>query len=244
MGDYAGSAPDSLLTLNQHQEHPTEVADLQGKRLVVASETEAHARLRTQLIKKITGESTIKARRMYGNYFEFRRTSKIFLQTNNKPLIREDTEAVWRRIHLVPFMATIPAAERDPRLMERLREEAPGILAWLVRGCLEWQHAGLQPPQEVAEATRSYREESDPLADFINDCCAIDPDFVTATGELRRAYEAYCTEKGMRPVGGRTFAERLQQLQCTADRNASGRFWRGIALVDTAANFMGCHVED
>ena len=103
-----------------------EIADLQGRRLVIASETEIAARLRIQLVKKLTGETTLKTRRMYGEWYEFQRTHTIVLQTNNKPVIREDTEAVWRRILLLPFNTIIPAPERDTRLLEKLKAEAAG----------------------------------------------------------------------------------------------------------------------
>ena len=234
LGDYAGTAPDSLLVLNARQEHPTEMADLQGKRLVVASETEATAKLRVQLVKKLTGEVTIKARKLYRDYVEFPRTHHLVLQTNNKPRISEDTEAVWRRIKLVPFNVVIPAPERDPLLLDKLKDEASGILAWLVFGCLAWQREGIQEPEEVQDATQHYRADSDPLKDFLDDCCCIGPEFTTKSGDLRRAYEHHCEQQGIKPLSGKALFQRLEHMGATVDRNnAIGRFWRGIGLVNS-----------
>lgn len=112
MGDYAGEAPPDLLLMRSNPEHPTELADLCGRRLVVASETDEGRRLRVQLVKRLTGNSRLKARYMRGDYFEFARTHKMILTTNNRPVIKETTLAIWRRIQLVPFSVTIPPEEQ------------------------------------------------------------------------------------------------------------------------------------
>ena len=233
LGDYASIAPDSLLVLNNRQEHPTEIADLRGKRLVVASETEATAKLRIQLVKKLTGEVTIKARRLYQDYIEFPRTHHLILQTNNRPRINEDTEAAWRRIKLVPFDVIIPTPERDEQLLDKLKAEAPGILAWLVFGCLAWQREGLQEPCEVQDATRHYREDSDPLKEFIDDLCHIGPECSVKSADIHAAYKHHCEAEGINPMSGRAFTTRLTKLGATAYRQHSGRFWRGIELVNS-----------
>lgn len=198
LGEYATVAPDSLVTVNAGQEHPTEIADLAGRRLVVATETEEGKRLRVALIKKMTGDATLKGRKMRQDFFEFRRTHKTWLITNHRPAIRESKNAVWRRLHLIPFTVVIPRAEQDRNLLGKLRDEAPGVLAWAVRGCLDWQRDGLEPPRAITSATRQYRRDSDPLADFIRDCCVVDGEhetFVTRK-EIAAKYLAWCEEVG------------------------------------------------
>jgi putative DNA primase/helicase len=239
-GDYSSVAPDSLLTMSNSPQHPCELADLQGRRLVIASETEATSRLRLQLVKKLTGERTIKARRMYGEWYEFSRTHSIFLMTNNKPRVSEDSEAAWRRIRLVPFNVVIPEPERDPHLAEKLQAEASGILAWLVMGCLAWQTEGLETPEEVGSATQHYREESDPLGEFVGECCQLGPEHSTPSGELRRAYEQHCQSQGTKPITGKAFTTRLARLGATAGRTYAGRCWQGIGLTSEMA-FAGAH---
>lgn len=231
VGDYAGSAAPDLLVSGKHSEHPTELADLQGRRLVVASETEHGAPLRLQLVKRLTGDARIKARRMRQDFFEFPRTHKLVLVTNNRPRVQEDSEAVWRRLRLIPFNVTIPAEERDAKLIDKLRGESAGILAWLVQGCLNWQHNGLQSPRAVLAATAAYRDESDPLADFIQDCCQLDENAWTATADIRAAYEQFCHENGQKPLGATRFRGAMRRHGLEPSRTWQGRGWQGLTLV-------------
>ena len=137
MGDYGIEAAPGLLILKQgYSEHPTEIADLAGRRLVVGWETEEGQHLRIQLIKRLTGNAKIKARYMRQDYFEFDRTFKVILCTNNKPSVQEQTVAVWRRLRLIPFNVTIPENEQDKSLLHKLKCEWSGILRWAVQGCL------------------------------------------------------------------------------------------------------------
>lgn len=198
LGDYAGTAPDSLLTVQTHNEHPTELADLCGRRLVVASETEEGARLKVQLVKRLTGDNRIKARFMRQDFFEFERTHKLIIVSNNKPLIRETKHAIWRRIRLVPFSVIIPQEERDPQLTEKLKSEWPGILSWLVEGYRDWRENGMRTPQEVLLATQTYQSEQNPLADYFADHCIQGSVFRVSRNELYVDYTAWCQKNGER----------------------------------------------
>jgi putative DNA primase/helicase len=197
LGPYAEEAPDGLITLRQGDEHPTEIADLHGKRLVVASETEEGRKMRIGLVKKITGNKYLKGRFMRQDYFQFERTHKTVLVTNNRPIVTESSNAIWRRLRLIPFTVTIPEAKQDKHLTDRLVAEWPGILAWAVRGCLEWQarRCDLEFPRAVQEATQEYRNDSDHVADFLTECCV---DWRGHEGQnmrtpKERVYGAYCT---------------------------------------------------
>jgi putative DNA primase/helicase len=173
MGPLAAEAPEGLVTARRSDEHPTEIADLHGKRLVVASETEEGRKMRIGLVKKLTGNKYLKGRFMRQDYFQFERTHKTILVTNNKPLVTETSNAIWRRLRLIPFVVTIPEARQDRRLTEKLVAEWPGILSWAVRGCLDWRarQCDLELPAAVQEATEEYRDESDHVADFVTECC-------------------------------------------------------------------------
>ena len=105
----------------------------------------------------MTGGEPVSARYLYGEFFEFHPQFKLVLATNHKPEIRGTDEAIWRRIHLVPFGVTIPKPEQDKRLLDKLKAEAAGILVWALEGCMEWQTDGLMPPQAITEATKTYR---------------------------------------------------------------------------------------
>ena len=230
MGDYAGLAAESLLMVGRHEEHPCSLADMQGKRLVVASETESAGRLKMQLIKRLTGDETIKARRMRENYYEFPRTHKTILQTNNKPRINENSKAVWRRVQLIPFNVIIPDDKKDTELLRKLKAEASGILNWLIGGCLDWQRQGLGEPLEVKHATEAYREESDPLREFLEERCVESPGAWTATGDLYAAYSRWCESSAERPMGKNLFTEGLARRGYEPEKRGGVRGWNGVEL--------------
>jgi len=231
MGDYADVAPPDLLLQRHNDEHPAELADLMGKRLVIASEAEKSRRLRVQLMKRLTGDRTLKARFMRENYFAFERTFKVVLITNNRPRVDEDSEAVWRRLRLIPFNVVIPLERRDANLGDKLKQEAAGILNWLLAGCLAWQRERLGEPPAVAQATAVYRESCDPLADFLKDCCVLVPAAWVDSDRLRAEYGRWANEQGEQPVSGRDFSDLLRRRGCTPQRRHSGRGWLGIGLL-------------
>ena len=119
--------------VSNNDRHPTERADLLGKRFVAAIETEQGRKLAEVFVKEATGGDPIRARRMREDFWEFQPTHKVFLATNHKPIITGTDTAIWERIRLVPFRVTIPPDERDTTLPDKLAGELPGILAWAVR---------------------------------------------------------------------------------------------------------------
>lgn len=214
LGGYSGKAAPDLIMARKNESHPTEVADLWGKRLVVASETDEGRKLRTSFVKETTGDETLKARYMRGDFFTFRRTHKLVLMTNNKPRVTEGKHAIWRRLKLVPFMARIPDREQDRQLGEKLRRESVGILAWMVEGCRRWHAAGgFDEPAEIRQATEDYRAEEDPLAEFVSDCLELDDEGFLPSREARRLYQAWCAkERIQHPLGDRALGNRLAGL--------------------------------
>jgi putative DNA primase/helicase len=217
MGPYAEEAPDGLLTVRQGDEHPTEIADLHGKRLVVASETEEGRKMRIGLVKKITGNRYLKGRFMRQDYFQFERTHKTVLVTNNRPIVTESSNAIWRRLRLIPFMVTIPEGKQDKHLTDKLVAEWPGILAWAVRPCLEWQRwqCDLEFPEAVKRATEEYRADSDHVADFIAECCVDwhgheDQNMRTPKERVYMAYCSWCRSVGEDVLTRNAFNSRLR----------------------------------
>lgn len=198
-GDY-GTTADARLLLTARNDGPrTDVARLEGARLILTSETPAGGNLDQALVKLLTGGDKIAARQLYSAEKEYYPTGKIWLRTNKKPQIHGCDPAIWKRIRLIPFTVTIPDAEQDKKLLEKLRFELPGILAWAVRGCLEWQKIGLAAPAEVTGATMEYEQESDVLREFLEDCCDVDQKnkgLVVPCADLYKAYQCYCEEKG------------------------------------------------
>jgi len=232
LGDYAMRTPTETLLVKRSGGVPNDVARLKGARFVTASETEEGRRLAESLVKDLTGQDTISARFMWAEWFDFKPTHALHLSTNHKPEIRGTDPAIWRRIRLIPWAVTIPPAEQDRKLAEKLREELPGVLAWIVRGCLEWQREGLQAPEEVRQATKAYRTEMDLLAAFLADCCLRGEGEDAFAGELWGAWKRWCEETGEQAGSQKRFGGRLTERGFLNHRDSrTGRkVWSGVSL--------------
>lgn len=232
LGDYAMRAPTEMLMAKRSGGVPNDVARLKGARFVTASETEEGRRLAESLVKDLTGQDTISARFMRAEWFDFKPTHKLWLSTNHKPEIRGTDNAIWRRIRLIPWAVTVPPAERDRKMPEKLRAELPGILTWVVRGCLEWRREGLRVPDEVRQATREYRAEMDVIAGFLTDCCDVGSRDRAYARELYAAYKRWCEDTGERAESQKKFGSRLKERGFLNDRDGrTGRsMWSGLTL--------------
>jgi putative DNA primase/helicase len=227
LGDYAMQAVSDLLMVKGHESHPTERADLFGRRLVATIETEQGKRMAESLMKQLTGGDKVRARRLYHDNFEFDATHKIVIAANHKPTVRGTDLAAWRRIKLVPWSVTIPDAEKDKDLPAKLRDEAPGVLSWCLAGCLEWKRYGLQEPDEVKAATAAYRDEQDTVARFVAEVCFIHPDAKARASALLEAYAKWSRDCSLSPY---EFARRLSACGFEARRGSAGMFYHGLGL--------------
>jgi putative DNA primase/helicase len=234
LGDYAMRAPTEMLLSKRSGGIPNDIARLKGSRFVASSETEEGRRLAESLIKDLTGQDTVTARFLWAELFEFTPTHKLWLSTNHKPEIRGTDNAIWRRIRLIPWSVTIPPAEQNKKLPATLRRELAGILAWIVRGCLEWRREGLQAPDEVRRATGQYRAEMDVLAGFLAECCELDTGHWEYAKDLYECYKRWCDENGERPEPQRKFGGRLGERGFQRDRGGSrgAGIWRGVRLTE------------
>ena len=215
------------------------LANLQGKRLVWTSETSEGARFNIAQVKLITGGDAINARRLYENDRTFLPTHTILLLTNHKPHANATDRAFWERVKLISFNLRFienptQSHERpiDPDLDTTLAGEKSGILAWLVRGCLEYQKRGMDTPASVQQATRLYQKEEDPIEQFIEDEC-IEGDGYQITG--KRFYDAYCAwskAMNLNPMSGGTFAKRIGR-RFVRNRMNRGYIYIGVGVVDT-----------
>ena len=230
LGDYAMRAPTDMLLARRSGAVPNDVARLKGARFVTAAETEDGRRLAESLVKDLTGQDTITARFMRAEFFDFKPTHKLHLSTNHKPEIRGTDAAIWRRIRLVPWTVTIPPAEQDKKLSEKLRGELAGVLAWIVRGCVEWRHEGLKAPDAVRKATGAYRSEMDVIGAFIEDCCVLRPDASALATPLYVAYKEWCEESGEPIEKQRRFGMRLTERGLRREKVGGVYKWYGIGL--------------
>jgi putative DNA primase/helicase len=173
LGDYAvGSDVGLLMTSKQIGGATPDLARLHGRRLVTINETPQHSRLNEARVKFITSHDIITARNLYQEPFDFTPTHKTFLTTNHKPIVRDTDEGIWRRIHLIPFIATIAKESRDRHFREKkLLPELPGILNWALEGLRSYWRDGLSPPREVIMATKEYRDDMDIIGQWIDERC-------------------------------------------------------------------------
>jgi len=181
-------------------QHTTDLAMLKGARFVSAQETEEGRNWAESKIKSITGGDSITARKMRQDNVTFEPTFKIVMAGNHKPSLRNVDEAIRARLNLIPFTVTIPESERDPDLVEKLKEELPAILAWAIEGCLQWQEQGLNPPAKVREATAEYLAEEDSFSLWLAESCDDIADSFETSADLFAAWKAWA-EKAGEPVG-------------------------------------------
>jgi putative DNA primase/helicase len=233
LNTYSRQLPMDALLAKTNRQIPNDIAALRGARFASAVEADDGSRMAESLVKQMTGQDKLTARFLHGEWFEFDAQFKLWLATNHKPVIRGCDEAIWRRMRLIPFTVTIPAAERDPHLGEQLRQEWPGILNWALEGCRLWREEGLIPPEDVLAATEEYRGEMDILADFVAQCCVINPLAAALAADTYRAYETWCVKTAERPVGNRTFVRRMRERGLKT-KHGSGHvlMWDGLALAE------------
>ena len=239
LGDYAKDTPITTVMQKDYEGVGNDVAALKGSRFVTASESEKGKKLAVAKIKKLVGSDTVSARFLYGEFFEFKPEMKLWIATNHKPVIEETADGIWDRVHLVPFRVRFDGDKADEDLGAKLGAEAAGVLAWIVRGCLEWQREGLNPPPAVLAATEQYREESDPLGIFFADCCVLHPEAEVPATRLHEAYIQWVLEVGEEPMKQKAFGAELGDRGFESARYTSGpmkgrRSWRGIGLRDEA----------
>ncbi len=223
LGPLAGPVKSEML-LDQSRTRSSASPDsdimaLRGKRLVWASETDEGRKLNAGKVKWLVGGDILCGREPFGRReVHFKPTHTLLLLTNHKPKADPTDYALWQRVHLIPFALSFvdePRREnerrRDPQLTERLRAESSGILAWLVRGCLDWQRDELKPPDTVKAATEQYRQDEDLLGHFIGECCLISAAESVKAGQLYKAYQSWCEEMGHKPISGTRFGKEMKE---------------------------------
>ncbi|HEU5116496.1 MAG TPA: phage/plasmid primase, P4 family, partial [Isosphaeraceae bacterium] len=207
--DYALKAPPDLLMQKKGQSHPTERASLFGKRLVIAAETGEGERFDESLVKELTGDEAITARRMREDFWSFPPTHKLILATNHKPSVKGSDNGIWRRLKLVEFGVSLEAHEQDTSVPARLREEYPGILARAVKSCLEWQQIGLVDPPKIVEATQDYKEAEDVYGQFIDENCIRDINAECTSSALYASYKEWAKYNGYSVASMKRFSKAM-----------------------------------
>lgn len=242
MGDYCTTLNfESIAGENQKSgsQASPDLARLPGARLVRASEPERGVQFKESLIKSLTGGEPMLVRHNFKDFFEFTPDFKLTLSGNHKPEIGGVDHGIWRRIKFVPWPVTISDAEKRPMsdVMDELWIEASGILNWLIEGCLDYLNGGLQTPQEVIDATAAYREEMDPVGNFVGECVVAVPAapdgspvaFVYAR-EMFQAFTAWGHHNAVRAWREKGFATAMSQKGFAKDKTRDGHRYLHVRL--------------
>lgn len=234
LGTYARTVESSLFLVSRYNSSggPREdIVRLKGARIILTTEIGEGEILDENLVKRMTGDDTLAGRVPYGkSTIEFQPKFVPWMAANNKPIIRGDDHAIWRRIILIPFTQTFSDEKQDKRLLEKLTSELPGILNWAIEGCLAWQQGGLQPPDVVTRATQEYRTEMDLLAEWLESNCDNGPGWSTSAS-LYSDYKDWCEKNFVdRPMDIRIFGRKLASKGFERGKVDSCRGFRGIKL--------------
>ncbi len=235
--NYGRQSEPGLLIQKNVESHPTGLAELLGSRFVSTTEVEEGRRMAETLVKQMTGGDRQKGRFMRQDWFEFEPTFKLWLAANHRPVIRSTDYGIWRRIRLIPFEVTISPKDQDKSLLKKLKSEFSGILAWAVKGCLDWQREGLSEPAEVTQATSSYKTDMDILGSFIADRCVVHPDALINVARLYAIYIEWCESNKEVRMSKRQFGSQLDERGLVRRRGAKGiRLWTGIGEGDATGD--------
>ena len=229
-GTYGFNLPFSAFELKARSAIPNDIAAIAGKRLVTAIETSESAQLNEARIKALTGGDEITARHLYHDFFTFSPAAKFWLAVNHLPEVGDDSPGFWRRIRLIPFLQRFDDKTADKDLFAKLKAEASGILNWAIQGCLKWQERGLGMPPAVQEGSDAYRQESDPLVDFIEECCDVSPSASVPVAELWQARQVWESENPGRTMDRLTFSRRLEARGFKKVRHGHKRTWTWLGI--------------
>lgn len=239
LGDYAATTDfETFLAKKNDGGTRNDIARLAWVRMVSSIEVEQGKKIAEGLVKTLTGGDVVTARFLYKELFEFKPQFKLWLVANHKPRV-DNESAIWRRILIVPFDRSVPEDKRDPRVKRELitaSESGAAIFAWAVAGYQKWKAAGALPiPKVVSVATDAYREEMDPLKDFLEQAITFDPadkTLMAPKSDVRERYVEWCRRGGSFPMNERDFKSRLLDLDVTEKRGTAGQqLWLGISLM-------------
>ena len=230
LGSYHTTAPVETFLDSKTDQHPTGLANLRGARMVTAAETEQNRRWSESRLKTLTGGDRISARLMRQDFFEYVPQFTLWIYGNHKPGLRSVDKAISRRLRLLPFAVTIPDDERDNELGAKLQRERPGILAWMIEGCLIWQREGLVAPKVVSAATDEYLASEDAIGRWIEERCVEDPSAWSGTTVLFDSWKFWAETNGEFPGSVKRFARMLETHGFQQLRKNKARGFTGLRL--------------
>lgn len=221
---------------NQSGSANSDVARLEGARIVTSSELNEGDRFDESLVKQLTGGDKILARFLYGSEFEYKPKFKIWMATNHLPIIRGTDDGIWRRIKIIPFNIQIPKEKVDKKLEYKLKAEYTGILNWIVQGAIMWQQEGLEDPEAVRQVIENYRAEMDPLDAFLEECCTTGQNYSIKARDMYNAYHEWAKESEEYKMSlnkfGREMSKKLLRV-----KKRDGWYYVGLKLKEPDSDY-------
>ena len=217
-GDYATNIqPETIMVRPNGGGASSDVARLKGARFVTSVEPNEGMKVNEGLLKQLTGDDIVTARKLYAEEFEFKPEFKLWMATNHKPIIRGTDTGIWRRIRMIPFTVHIPPDRVDRGLKDKLLGELEGIFAWAIEGVRLYNQLGLQMPAAVAAAVEAYRAEMDVISSFIAACCIVEAGRQVRANDLYRVYSDWCQRNNEYCMSSTKFgievAKRFQRMK-------------------------------
>ena len=235
LGNYAGKISAEALTMNCKRNVKPEMAELKGKRLIIASEMEEGMRLNTATVKQLCSTDEIQAEKKYKDPFSFVPSHTLVLYTNHLPKVGANDDGIWRRLVVIPFNAKITGASDIKNYADYLYDNAGGyIMSWIIEGARKAIAADFKTkqPKVVEDAIESYREDNDWLGQFIEEYCDVDKTFTAKSGELYQAYRAHCTLNGEYIRSTSDFYSSMEKAGFNKRKTNKGILVMGIGLKD------------
>lgn len=233
LGNYSGGMSADALTVGCKRNVKPEMAELKGKRLIIAAELEEGMRLNTATVKQLCSTDDIAAEKKYKDPFRYSPTHMLVLYTNHLPKVGACDEGTWRRLIVIPFNAKIKGNKDIKNYSDYLYENAGGaVLSWIIQGAKKAIDGGLtvKEPKCVQEAIAKYRESNDWLSIFIDDRCEVDPSYTQKSGELYLEYRNYCQRNGGYTRSTTDFYTGLESAGYEKRKNRNGAMVFGLRL--------------
>jgi putative DNA primase/helicase len=232
LGDYARTAPPSLLTVRRADDNSprNDVAALTGARYVSINELQAGDRLDEQVVKMLAGREPISARFLHKEFFEFLPSFTPWLRTNHKPIITGEDDGIWRRLVLLPFARKFTEDEKDPHLEKKLLQERDGILMWMLEGCLNYLEDGLKQSPLMRAELLSYRSESDTLGEWLADETIQKPGARVLQADAYARWKEWAERNNLRPGSKKSFTQRLAERSFKEAKSDGKRYYSGLEL--------------
>ena len=234
LGDYADKGRRDILLQSQGEKGAAspDVAALLGKRLVVVSETDEGCGIAEAQLKEITSNEPVRARKLHRDPFTFTPSHKFLLMTNHRPFVKGGDDGIWRRLNIIGFNAKISEEDKDPHFREKkLRPELPGILVWMIKGCVKWQlDGGLKPSAAVKQAISAYRSEMDFIQQWLDERTVADPQASVPRNLAYGDYASWSQTENAPTLGNRRFVEELHARGFHTARSNGVQLFKGLRL--------------